>query len=81
MLRMVRLISVGTMLFGPVVAMPSLASAQSDTGATSASTGSEGAAAEDPNDKGEHERSFEETRKHMMSHSEWSKKTGKMNDN
>ena len=68
-----RLLKIGIVVFGSVAVVPSLAWAQTATETESA--------AEDPNDKAQHERTFEETRKHMQAHSEWSKKTGKMNDN
>lgn len=71
---MIRSLIVGIMLVGTGVAMPMLASAQTESQ-------TQGASGEDPNDKTRKDRSFEETRKHMQEHSEWSKKTGKMNDN
>jgi hypothetical protein len=72
---MVRYFMVGMMIVGTSVALPLPAMAQSETSAA------QQASSEDPNDKAPQDRSFEETRKHMQAHSEWSKKTGKMNDN
>lgn len=72
---MVRYLKIGMLLVAAAILMPSVVSAQSKAGTTDSV-----ATAEDPNDKSEQDRSFEETRKHMHLHSEWSKKTGKMND-
>ena len=77
---MVRYLMIGMMLVGTGVALPRLASAQTATQDAS-QTAPQSTSAEDPNDKTQQDRSFEETRKHMELHSEWSKKSGKMNDN
>lgn len=74
-----RLLKTGIVIFGSIIMMPPMAFAQTATQESAAA--SDSAAAEDPNDKSEHDRSFEETRKHMQLHSDWSKKSMKMNDN
>jgi hypothetical protein len=74
MMRSKAVITFGMMLPVAVLVLPASASAQKQTT-------TENVTSEDPNDKVAHDRSFEETRKHMQLHSEWSKKTGKMSDN